>query len=200
MKLCRKLSVFAALAGAFAVAGCHKNSPANLANSDYVRAINAYWSVHPACLWPAPVQFPTQQDTAKTNRTSPYHALTDIGFLQRQTDETHHLLIGDKQVNLYGLTPQGRAAWTPDQTQPGYGNFCFGHRTVTSIDTVNATAASSPNRPATAIVNYHFIIKDAAPWLKNPEIENAFPQAAYLAGANLPDSATLSKTSAGWQM
>ena len=182
--------------------GCKKNSPANPSNSDYANAINAYWSVHPTCLWPNSVKMPTQQDTNKDDRTAAYDALTDLGYLQRIQAEKKVFIFGSKQVSDYDLTAQGRTAWVPDTQQPGYGNFCFGHRTVTSIDAVNPTTVNSPNAnpPVTATVSYHYAIQDAAAWVKNAEIQTAFPSASTAIAGPQPDTAKLTKTSAGWQM
>jgi hypothetical protein len=197
----RALSTCAALlAVAILPAGCKKDSPANPSNSDYANAINAYWSVHPTCLWPDSVKMPTQQDTNKDDRTAAYDALTDLGYLQRMQAEKKVFIFGSKQVSNYDLTPQGRTVWVPDTQQPGYGNFCYGHRSVTSVDAVNPVTSSSSDVPVSATVSYHYEIKDAATWAKNAEIQTAFPSASTAIAGPQPDTAKLTKTSAGWQM
>ena len=182
--------------------GCHKDSPHTPSNAEYTSAINSYWSAHPTCLWPDTVQFPTQKDTGKLDRTAGYDALTDLGYLQRIQATKKTFIFGQKQVSDYDLTPQGRTAWVADPTQPGYGNFCFGHRTVSTVDnvaTVPNTTGSGPN-PASATVNYHYTISDAAAWARNAEIQTAFPGVATLLAAPQADTATLTNTTSGWQM
>ena len=117
------------------VAGC-KNATDNSAN--YKSAINAWYSAHPACLWSAPQKFPTQVAASNDDQTAPYAALVDQGLLTRTTAEKKILIISKQEVN-YDLSDQGRRAWTPDPNQPGYGNFCYGHRAVSSIQ------SSTPN-------------------------------------------------------
>jgi hypothetical protein len=182
--------------------GCSKNSPHTPDNSQYSSAINTYWSAHPVCLWSSSVRFPTEQDVNKLDNTQGYDALTDLGYLQRIQATKKTFIFGQKQVSDYDLTAQGRTAWVADPNQPGYGNFCFGHRTVTSVDSVATapnTSGSGPN-PASATVNYHYAINDAAAWAKNAEIQTAFPGVATVLSGPQTDVATLTNTSSGWQM
>jgi hypothetical protein len=198
----RRVSLSAALlCSALLFAGCNKYSPANPGNMQYAAPINAYWSAHPSCLWPQPVKMPTQKDTDKTDRTAAYDALTDIGFLQRMQAEKKTFIFGSKQVSDYDLTPQGRSAWVPAPNNPGYGNFCFGHRSVMSVDTYTQSPGNSTaGSPSTVTVNYHYAIKDAAQWTSNADIRAAFPQMAVMLATPQPATATLSQTSSGWQM
>ena len=57
----------------------------------------------------------------------------------RTTAEKKELLVISKQVTNYDLSDKGRSSWTPDSQQPGYGNFCYGTRTVSSIDSATPT-------------------------------------------------------------
>ena len=114
----------------FAV-GCKKNAVDKMA---FKSALNSYYSGRQNCLWAAPVKFPAQADTSNDEQTKGYDALTDAGLLTRKAEEKKRFLIGSKQVNDYDLSDKGRSSWTPDTTQPGYGNFCYGHPEVTSID------------------------------------------------------------------
>ena len=59
-------------------------------------------------------------------------------------------------MNNYDLSDNGRSAWTPDTAQPGYGNFCYGNREVTSID--NSTPGTNGNGVKTVSVTYHYKI------------------------------------------
>ncbi len=178
---------------ALAVAGCKKTAD-NTVN--YKTALNTYYAAHPACLWSEPKKFPAQADTSDSTKTSPYDALVDQGLLLRSTAEKKQLLILSKQVTNYDLTDKGRSAWTADVNQPGYGNFCYGHATVSSID--NATPTN--DQPgATTQVSYHYGFSDAPGWATAPETQTAYPNVqANLAAAGTTGTATLSNTTNGW--
>ncbi len=116
--------------------GCNKKTDNNL---NFTNAINTYYSAHPVCLWSEPIKFPVQADTSDTSKTSGYDALVDQGLLVRTTAEKKKMILGSKQVNNYDLSDKGRSAWTADVQQPGFGNFCYGHRKVSSIDSSTPT-------------------------------------------------------------
>jgi hypothetical protein len=174
--------------------GCNKKADNTL---NFTSAINSYYSAHPACLWSDPVKFPVQADTSNNTKTSNYDALVDQGLLVRTTAEKKVLIIASKQVNNYDLSDKGRAAWTADTTQPGYGNFCYGHRKVSSIDSSTPTT-SDPG--ATTQVSYHYNIPDVAAWATAPETQNAYPQLQTNLAAPQNAQATLTNTSNGWQV
>src|SRR5271154_1186716 len=160
----------AALCGAaLALAtGCNKKADNTL---NFTSAINTYYSAHPTCLWSDPIKFPVQADTSDNSKTSGYDALVDQGLLARTTAEKKKFIIASKQVNNYDLSDKGRAAWTADTTQPGYGNFCYGHRKVSSIDSSTPTT-SDPG--ATTQISYHYNVPDAAAWAPAAETQNAY--------------------------
>ncbi len=130
----------AVLCGAVALlaTGCNKKADNTM---NFTSAINTYYSAHPACLWPDAVKFPVQVDTSDTSQTTGYDALVDQGLLVRTTAEKKKLIIASKQVTNYDLSDQGRSAWTVDVQQPGFGNFCYGHRKVSSIDSSTPTTS-----------------------------------------------------------
>ena len=172
-------------------AGCSSKKDPTKAN--FKSAIDAYYSAHPECLWSTTVKFPTRADTSDASKTQGYDALTDQGLLTRQQDSRKVFIFGSKQVNDYDLSDKGRAAWTADPTNPGYGNFCFGHRDVTSVDNFTANEGN-------ATVDYHYQLGGVATWADNTEVKTAFPTVqADLAGP-LSDKASLTLTDNGWLM
>ena len=178
----------------FLTAGCNKKQDNTM---NFTSAINNYYSAHPACLWSEPIKFPVQADTSDTSKTSGYDALVDQGLLVRTTAEKKKLIIASKQVNNYDLSDKGRSAWTADVDQPGFGNFCYGHRKVSSID--SSTPATS-EVGATTDINYHYTLADAPAWAGAAETQNAYPQLhSDLAGPQT-GRATLTNTSNGWQV
>lgn len=174
--------------------GCNKKEDNSI---NFRSAIDSYYSAHPACLWSEPIKFPVQADTSDNGKTAGYDALVDQGLLVRTTAEKKKLIIASKQVNNYDLSDKGRSAWTADVNQPGYGNFCYGHRKVSNIDSSTPTS-SAPG--ATTQVSYHYALTDAPSWATAAETQNAYPQLhAELAGP-LTGQATLTNTNNGWQL
>jgi hypothetical protein len=176
-------------------AGCNKKADSN---TNYEAAINDYYKAHPACLWSQPKKFPVQAATSDDAKTQGYDALTDAGLLARTTAEKKVMIIASKQVNNYDVSDKGRSAWTQDPTQPGYGNFCYGHRSVTSIDNVTTGADSSGTK--TAQVSYHYDISDTAPWANTQEMKTAFPELADALSGPKADNASLTLTGDHWQL
>lgn len=186
-----------AFAGICALAGCNHVTPVDR-NAQLKDALNNYYAAHPACLWQKMKKFPVQAATSNDAKTQGYDALTDAGLLIRTTAEKKQFLIGSRQVNNYDLSPQGRREWTVDPAQPGYGNFCYAHREVTSIDHVSQTENSSGQK--TAVVNYHFRLTHIANWAQSPEMKTAFPRLASVGTGSEPGQTTLVWNGAAWQM
>jgi hypothetical protein len=174
--------------------GCNKKEDNSI---NFRNAIDAYYSAHPACLWPDPIKFPVQADTSDASKTSGYDALVDQGLLIRTTAEKTRLIIASKQVNNYDLSDKGRSAWTADVNQPGYGNFCYGHRKVSSIDSSTPT---TPAEGATTQVTYHYTITDSSAWATAAETQNAYPQLHTDLAGPQTGQATLIDTNNGWQL
>ncbi|WP_035347000.1 hypothetical protein [Edaphobacter aggregans] len=174
--------------------GCNKRVDNTIHFTD---AINTYYTAHPECLWKTPVKFPVQADTSDTSKTTPYDALVDQGLLVRTTDQKTVMVVASKQVNNYDLSEKGRAAWMADTDQPGFGNFCYGRRRVTSIDSSTPT---SNERGATTQVSYHYTVADTPAWATAEETKNAYPQIrADLEGTHT-GQAILIETNEGWKL
>ena len=174
-------------------AGCRSNS---VDQSAFKSAINDYYRGKPVCLWSDPVKFPAQADTSNDEQTKGFDALTDAGMLTRSSAEKKRFLIGSKQVNNYDLSDKGRSTWTADASQPGYGNFCFGQREATSIDSF-----TPPDTSATQYaVNYHLLVTNVPDWANSAEMKTAFPRFAADTSGQQTATATLVKSDQGWQV
>jgi hypothetical protein len=171
-------------------AGCKKNA---VDKGAFKSALNNYLSSQKSCLWSAPVKMPAQADASEDRETRGFDALTDAGLLTRKAVEKKRFLIGSKQANDYDLSEQGRAAWTVDPSQPGYGNFCYGHPEVTSVDSYDPPADNATQYT----VNYHYGVSNLPAWASSAEMKTAFPK---LNSASEPaaGSATLVKSNDGW--
>jgi hypothetical protein len=174
--------------------GCNKKADNSI---NYKNAIDSYYSAHPACLFSEPKQFPAQVTTSDTSKTAPLDALVDQGLLVRTTAEKKVFIVASKQVTNYDLSSNGRSAWTADTTQPGFGNFCYGHRKVSAIDSSTPTTSDVG---ATTQVAYHYTFSDAPAWAKADETKNAYPDVAANLSGPQAASATLTNTSNGWQV
>jgi hypothetical protein len=167
----------------------------NIDKAEFKSAINNYLSSRKDCVWSGPLKLPAQADTSKDEDTRGYDALTDAGLLIRTPEEKKRFLIGSKQVNDYDLSDKGHAAWTPDPSQPGYGNFCFGHFSVTTID--NFTP-SDPSTPTQYTVNYHYEAEGIPSWANSPESRMAFPKIAADTSIQAGTVAVVKDSNGGW--
>jgi hypothetical protein len=174
--------------------GCNKKDDNSM---NFRNAIDTYYSAHPACLWSDPIKFPVQADTSDNSKTAGYDALVDQGLLVRTTAEKKKFIIASKQVNNYDLSDKGRSAWTADVNQPCYGNFCYVHRKVSSIDSSTPTTSAVG---ATTQVAYHYTLTDSPAWATAAETQNAYPQLRSDVAGPQTGQATLTNTNNGWQL
>jgi len=185
---------YAAVLGLLALVStaCNNGSDTDIS---YKAAINDHFKTLPVCIWSQPKKFPVQAATSDDAKTEGYDALTQEGLLTRTTAEKKVLIVASKQVNNYDLSEKGRTSWTPD-SQPGYGNFCYGHREVTSID--NSTLGTNSEGAKTVAVSYHYQIVNVADWANSPQMKTAYPGLASSLGSNPSDNATLVMTGDHW--
>jgi hypothetical protein len=186
-----RMMVFVMAAAIGLSAGCKNNT---VDKSAFKSALNDYYKGQQDCLWASPQKLPAQADTSIDEQTKGYDALVDAGLLTRTSAEKKRFLVGSKQVNDYDLSDKGRSSWTADQTQPGYGNFCFGHEQVVSID------GYSPAEPGAVqyTVNYHYGIASLPDWANTTEMRTAYPKIVRDSSGALMGSATLIRGSNGW--
>jgi len=187
----RRMTVMATLCGAMCVGGCHSTA---VDPGTFKTAINNYYQGKRECVWSASVKLPAQADTSNDEQTKQFDALTDAGLLTRKTGEKSRFLIGSKQVNDYDLSDKGRSAWTADQAQPGYGNFCFGHLEVSSVDNFTPPDGNA----ARYSVAYHYGLSGVPDWASTGEMRTAFPKIASEVSDQQTATATLVKGSNGW--
>lgn len=195
-KTMRNISSAGVLFGIFLIAaGCSKTDNSK---QNYESALNDYYKAHPTCLWSQPKKFPVQAATSDESKTQGYDALTDAGLLTRSTAEKKVFILGSKQVNNYDISEKGRQSWITDPSQPGYGNFCYGHGVVTSID--NASLGTNSAGLKTAQVNYHHKIEEVPAWADSPEMKTAFPILNAASAGSQPSVATLVMNGSNWQV
>jgi hypothetical protein len=176
-------------------AGCRKTNTVDKAA--FKSAVNNYLSARQECVWPDAIKFPAQADTSKEEQTKGFDALTDAGMLVRTSAEKKRFLVGSKQVNNYDLSDKGRTTWTAEPTQPGYGNFCYGHPEVTTIDSF--TPPDNPDATQFS-VNYHYDVASVPAWASTTEMKTAFPNLAADTSGRQMATATVVKSDQGWQV
>ena len=186
----------AAMIGLFTLGdvGCNKKADNT---SNFKSAIDTYYSARPVCLWSTSKQLPAQAAADDKSKTSDYDALVDQGLLTRTTVEKKKLIVLSQQANNYDLSDKGRSAWTADPSQPGYGNFCYGHRKTASITSASPTTSEVG---ATSNVVYLYTIDGAPDWAKAAETQTAFPQVKADFDGQQTAQATLTNTNNGWQV
>ena len=175
-----------------ATVGCKKIDDST---SNYTKAINTYYASRPECLWSQTHKLPVQVNTSDDSKTMGYDALVDQGLLQRTTGEKKVFILGSKEVTNYDLSEKGRSAWTADQTQPGFGNFCYGTPSVASID---SSTANNGQPGSTTVVTYHAKMSGVPEWAQAAETKNAFPQVMADLSGPVAATATLTDTNNGW--
>ena len=188
----KSFGVMLACGSILVVVGCKKTEDSK---PNFTNAINNYYLTRPACLWSAPKQFPMQVDTKDNPDTAQYDALFDQGLLTRTTAEKKKLVVLSKQVTNYDLSANGRSAWIADTQQPGYGNFCYGHWQVSSIDS-NTPTTDKPG--ATTTVSYHVTVSGAPAWASAAETQNAYPDLKSNMAGPVAAVATLTDFDKGW--
>ncbi|MFZ0747084.1 MAG: hypothetical protein WAM85_21965 [Terracidiphilus sp.] len=190
----RKL-VFLAIVGVIGFgAGCRSN---HVDKGAFKTALDSYLSGKPDCLWSAPIKFPAQASASDEDQTKGFDALTDAGMLTRKPVEKERFLIGSKQMNDYDLSDTGRSRWIADPSQPGYGNFCFGHFQVNSIDGFTHIANTNG---AQYSVTYHYSVTGMPGWANTAEMKTAFPKVGADSSSQETATATLLKSDDGWQV
>ncbi len=172
-------------------AGCKKQ----VDHAEFIAAINKSYTGHHDCVWPAPIKLPAEVDPAKDENARVFEALADAGLFLRGTQEKRHAVAGAKPLNLYGLSDKGHPQWTPVPSQPGYGNFCFGHFNVTAID---SETPNDPANPTQYTVKYQYEVEGIPDWVRTPESMRAFPKLARDTDIQSATATLVKGSDGGW--
>lgn len=165
--------------------GC-SSAPTPQLKADYTTTLNRYYEGRPLCLWSQSVKFPVENATAEEARARGFDALVDSGLLVRRSAK--------HGAFTYELSPKGHAEFEKDVLNEGAGNFCYGRRKVTSIDSADRDS------PASELVSYEYSVPQPADWAHNPAIQQAFPQIAGQIARPHKSQARLLNTTDGWQL
>lgn len=163
--------------------------------AEFVNVIDASLAHHHDCVWPKPVKMPAQADASKDESARAYDALVDAGLLMREVEVNKRSVIGSKQVNHYNLSDKGHSSWTPDPSQDGYGNFCFGHFNVTAIDSATPNDSSNPTQYT---VKYEYEVEGIPAWASTAESRLAFPKIAADTSIQTATVTVVKGSNGGW--
>jgi hypothetical protein len=176
---------FSSLLCVAALTGCN-SAPEPQERADYAKSLNRYYQGRPTCLWAENLKFPAENATADQIKNRGLDALVSAGLLNRKNAKGGGI--------VYDLTASGRAAFDADIADKTTGNFCYGRRKVSIID------SSRHDSPTTELVEYRYTVTEPASWAHDPAIQSAFPQVvADLAGPHTA-KATLLNTTTGWEV
>jgi hypothetical protein len=164
------------------LAGC--SSASKPTNENFTKALNDYYQDHSDCLFPHGQTFPYEVAPGPdaSGQKQQMDALTDAGMLTRLEDRSIH-------VERYSLKLAGNR-FAP--------RFCYGHRSVTSID--GFTPPGPHNGFTETTVTYHYTMVDVPVWVKTDQVKAAFPQVAKDLSDSATDQAALATVGAGWQV
>ena len=165
-----------------ALVGC--SSVTKPTNQNLTKAINNYYEDRPDCLFPHGRNFPYEvaPGADAKEQKKQMDALTDAGLMTRLEDRSIH-------IDRYTLNAAGNR----------YGpRFCYGHRSVNSIQSFTPPAPRNGFNETT--VTYQYSLVDVPVWAKTPQVEAAFPQMAKELSGNATDQMTLATVGAGWQV
>jgi hypothetical protein len=161
-----------------ATAGCHSKTAATPEN--FTATLNGYFLDHPDCLFPEAPRFP-------------YETTDPVKTKQMNTLVTNQMLTVDEERDLhasrYTPTPAG-ARYAP--------RFCYGHRTISSIDSF--TPPAQANGFPESQVAYHYTMDEVPVWARSADVRAAFPEMAHALSGTATGKATLAVTTAGWQV
>ncbi len=160
------------------LSGCKSKTAATPEN--FTTALNAYFLEHPDCLFPTPPRFPFE---------------TSNPAMSKQLDAliTAQLLTKSEEMSIHA------SRYTPTTTGTRFApRFCYGHRTITAIDSFTPPAQAN-GFPETQ-VTYHYAMEDVPVWAKSTAVQAAFPDMATATSGHASGKATLAGTLAGWQV
>lgn len=177
---------FAVLTGVVSLlAGCGDQTVATKQNLE--KALNRDYALNADCLFAKALPFPYElsvSDKLLAQTRERLDALVGAGLLTREQS-----VKGNGIINRYAMTVRGSQV-------AGNGRFCYGRREVTSVE--NFTQPTTYQGKPLTKVEYHFIEKDSAGWVKDDSVRNAFPDVAKSMEPSPIDEATLILTNDGW--
>jgi hypothetical protein len=174
----RAITASLALSAAVLTSGC--NSKAKPTDANFSQTINNYYTEHAECLLHG-VKFP--------------YATSDPAEVKQMNSLTKSQLL---EVSYESAVKTAR--FTIGRNGQRYApRFCYGHRTVTSIDSSTPPAKGTTGFPESKI-SYTYKLEDVPIWAQSPDVQAAYPAMASATANGGKAEITLAQTLAGWQV
>jgi hypothetical protein len=159
-------------------AGC--NSKAKPTDANFTQTINAYFTERPECLL-SNIRFP--------------YATSDPAVTKQMNTLVKSLLL-ESSYETAVKTTRYTVARAGERYAP---RFCYGHRTVSAIESSTPPAKGATGFPETHI-SYRYTMEDVPVWAKSADVQAAFPKMATAITSGGTGEITLAQTLAGWQV
>ncbi len=160
------------------IAGC--DSKAKPTEANFTQTINTYFTEHPDCLL-SNIRFP--------------YATSDPAVTKQLNTLVKSLLL-ESSYETAVKTTRYTVARAGTRYAP---RFCYGHRTVSSIESSTPLVKGPAGLPETHI-SYRYKIEDVPVWAKSPDVQAAYPQMASATTEGGSGQITLAQSVAGWQV
>lgn len=174
----RKAGLSAGLALLLIATGC--NSKAKPTDANFSQTINTYYTEHPECLFSG-VRFPyATSDPAETKQMN---TLVKSLLLESSYESA-------VKTTRYTIARAGQR-YAP--------RFCYGHRTVTAINSSTPPAKGATGFPESHI-SYTYKLEDVPVWAQSPDVKAAYLKMSAAITTGGTAEITLAQTLAGWQV
>jgi hypothetical protein len=184
-----KFGVAALAVGVAVIGSTGCTDKTSVSKENFAQVINQDYATNSDCLFSRALSFPYRvgaDDKLLADTRHQLDALASEGLLSKQqVKEDHDVML------QYAMTDAGRKV-------PGDGRFCYGTREVTSVDTFSAPQEFRGVQMTH--VDYHYTLKDSAPWAKDQAVKIAFPTVARSLSEQPVDEATLVLEKEGWTL
>jgi hypothetical protein len=158
--------------------GC--NSKATPTDANFTQTINTYYTEHPECLL-ANIRFP--------------YATSDPAVTKQMNTLVKSLLLESSYENSVKTT-RYTVARAGERYAP---RFCYGHRTVSAINSSTPPAKGPSGFPETH-VSYSYKLEDVPIWARSADVQAAFPTMGTAVASGGTGEMRLAQTLAGWQV
>ncbi|QNI36018.1 hypothetical protein [Edaphobacter albus] len=173
-----KFACYSSLAAVLLLSGCNSKTKATPEN--FTQAINNYYLDRSECLFPD-IRFPYATSDPEVTK-------------QMNTLVKSHLLESSYESSV--KTTRYTVSTVGNRFAP---RFCYGHRSVTTIDNFTPPQKGPSGFPETEIT-YHYTLKDVPVWAQSPDIGTAYPKMSRAVSDGGTDKISLAQTLAGWQV
>jgi hypothetical protein len=184
-----KFGVAALALGVVVIGSTGCTDKTSVSKENFAQVINQDYATNSDCLFSRALSFPYRvgaDDKLLADTRHQLDALASEGLLSKQQVKEDH-----ETMLQYAMTDAGRKV-------PGDGRFCYGTREVTSVDTYSAPQEFRGVQMTH--VDYHYTLKDSAPWAKDEAVKIAFPTVARSMSQQPVDEATLVLEKEGWTL